>query len=175
MIRDPVGQLKLYANNLRDAVLYPVAGNNQGLFFRHEPPYVGWPVAILLLVGTATWLASLLRDRDARLGMWLFVPWLALSAGIATTIPLGGHRYLAISPFLALAAGSGLTTLVQWVVAVGCPSRHRLRVIATVVATGALAVLQVRWLFTRSGSSLPIVNSNGDRLGSRLASFPRRC
>ncbi len=145
LIYDPARQLGLYFANLGDALLYPVAGNNHG-FFRHEPPYVGWPLAILLVIGAATWVANMVRDRDARPIAWLVVPWLVLTAGIATTIPLAGHRYLVMTPVLARAAGSGLTALVHWIVAVERPSRHKLRVLATVVATGALAVLQVRWI-----------------------------
>jgi hypothetical protein len=143
---DPAGQLRIYGTNLRDALLYPWAGNNQG-FFRHEPPYFGWPLAILLEVGCAVWLASAVRMRSARPLAWLLVPWLLLVAGIGTTIPISGQRYLAIAPILALAAGSGIVLLARWMSGAlpSATSRLRLSVLLAATATALLVTTELRW------------------------------
>lgn len=104
---DPFGTLETYLPNLREAAFYPFAESNQGLF-RHESPYVGLPLAILLVAGAVALLTRWLRDRDIANAACLAIPWALLTAGIATTIPITGHRLLALTPVLALVAGSGV-------------------------------------------------------------------
>lgn len=107
---DPSGTLATYLPNLWEAVIYPLAGNNQGSF-RHEPPYFGLPLAILLVVGAVVLATRWLRGRELPGAACLLVPWGLLTAGIATTIPITGHRLLALTPLFALVCGSGLWRL----------------------------------------------------------------
>jgi hypothetical protein len=101
---------RLYLANLRDALVYPVAGNNLG-HFRHEPPYIGWPLTILLLAGVTILIRQALTYRNITAITVLFVPYLMLVAGIALTIPITGQRYLAVTPLLALVCGAGLVAM----------------------------------------------------------------
>jgi hypothetical protein len=67
LLDDPMGVLGVYIVNLRDGLMYPLAGNplagNMTGYFRHEPPCFGWATTILLLVGHSAHRAGQVHDR----------------------------------------------------------------------------------------------------------------
>lgn len=142
---EPGTLLPLFLGNLRQSLIFPLIGYND-LFFRHQAPFLGWPVAIALVVGVAVWINGLRRQRGLRIGAWLFVPWIVLALGIATTAPVQSQRFVAMMPFWLLAAGSGLVTVVRWLAALGLPAPNLARRMLIVAALLVISVVQLRWL-----------------------------
>jgi len=142
---DPSDVLHIYLDNLREAVFFPFV-SNQELFFRHPAPFLGWPMALLILVGVASWIAGLVREHAFRTGAWLAAPWLVLAFGVATTDPVQSQRFVAFTPIWMLAAGSGLVALARWVSAVSLPARAVVQHALLVGAIGALAFMNITWM-----------------------------
>lgn len=145
---DPVGSMRLYIPNLLDAVAYPLAGNDVG-HFRHDPPYIGWPLAILLIAGVVMLIRDAVMLRKVDAPVVLGVPYLLLAGGIAFTIPIAGQRYLALTPLLALVCGAGLVAIVDLVSRL-VPEGRRwgpvLPMALLLVTVSALGVANLRWL-----------------------------
>ncbi|HUG64313.1 MAG TPA: glycosyltransferase family 39 protein [Gaiellaceae bacterium] len=143
---DPGAVLELYVTNLRDSLFFPFFGNEQ-IFFRNPAPFLGWPMALLVAIGVSVWIAAaLLRKGGWRNGAWLFVPWVVLTLGVATTYPVQSQRFMALTPFWALAAGSGLVAIARWVTAVYRPAPIAAARIATVAAVALLALTNLAWI-----------------------------
>jgi hypothetical protein len=106
----PIETIRLYLPGLSDAIIYPFDGNGIG-HFRYGPPYFGWPLCILIAIGVVALLIRLYATRGLTAMPFLAIPWFLLTAGIATTIPISGQRYLALVPVFALIAGFGLWQL----------------------------------------------------------------
>jgi hypothetical protein len=143
---DPIGLLGDYIVNLRDGLMYPLAGNMTG-YFRHEPPYLGWATAILLLVGVSCWVSHIMRHRDTTVSAaMLLVPWVLLTAGIALTTPIAGQRLGAITPLFALAAGSGLVMVALWVLALRRPASRPLEPVVIGLILVTISLGNLRWM-----------------------------
>ncbi|HEV2128021.1 MAG TPA: glycosyltransferase family 39 protein [Thermomicrobiales bacterium] len=136
--------IQLFVENLRDAMLYPLVSNNSG-FFRRDPPYLGWSVGILLVIGLAVWLATWARRSDPTAIAVLLVPWLVLTAGVALTVPIQGQRLVALTPLFALAGGSGLVAVASWLQAMVRPPDARIGRLALAVALAVIGVSELRW------------------------------
>jgi hypothetical protein len=142
---DPSGVLRLFLANVRESLLFPLVDNTD-LFFRHAAPFVGWAVAVPIVVGIAAWIARIVHDRSARTAFWLLVPWIVLVLGVATTTPVQSQRFVAMIPFWCLAAGSGIAVLARWVTAIGMPRPATAARGMTVVALLALSVIHLDWM-----------------------------
>jgi hypothetical protein len=155
---DPTGVLRLFLTNVRESLLFPLIDNNY-LFFRHEAPFVGWAVAVPIVVGVAAWIARIMRERSARTAAWLLVPWTVLVLGVATTTPVQSQRFVSIIPFWCLAAGSGIVVIARWVATIGVPRPAIVARGLTVVALLALSFIHLDWMasedrqFTTFGDS----------------------
>ncbi|MGI8486867.1 MAG: hypothetical protein ACR2OU_21740, partial [Thermomicrobiales bacterium] len=107
-----------------DALLYPFFDRHSapyfphgGLFFRHDPPFLGWLVVPFVAIGFVCWGVWAIRglgQRDSRFDParprpeLLLIPWLVISAAIAQTESMESQRFLSITIVWALAAGTGL-------------------------------------------------------------------
>jgi len=110
-----------------NALLYPFIdrqagtyGAHGGIFFRHDPPFLGWLVAPFVMIGFVCWGVWAVRellDRRTRLNPSrprpeiLLLTWIVISAGISQTQGLESQRFLSMSIVWALAAGTGLIVL----------------------------------------------------------------
>lgn len=141
---DPGTVIPLYLDNLFDALMLPWVGNDY-FFFRHEAPFLRWPVAILIALGVAVWIDRVIRSRDISTIACLVTPWLMLAAGVALTTPVGAHRLMALTPFWALAAGSGLFVVARWLAAAWRPMARPIAATVIVVALLALSISELRW------------------------------
>jgi hypothetical protein len=135
----------LYLNNLRESVFFPFVENVR-IWFRHEAPFFGWPIAPLIAVGCAAWIAGLVQERNWRAGAWLVVPWGLLTLGLAATNPIESQRFMALAPLWMLMAGCGVVALVKWGTAVVAVTRPVAWRIATIAVVAALAVANLAWL-----------------------------
>lgn len=129
---------------VRDALLMPVIDNSH-LFYLHEAPFLGWPVALMLIAGLGVWLARLAERQMRRPVLWLIVPWAVIAGGIALTDSPQSQRAVALAPIWALAAGTGLVAILR-LVAAWMPRRARMLV--PFIALALLVILGVtafRW------------------------------
>ena len=141
----PVETIRLYLPNLWEAITYPATGGHVG-YFRHGPPYFGWPLCVLIGIGAITLLVRLARSRDISALACLAIPWALLTAGIATTVPISGQRFLALTPIFALVAGLGLRGLASHIAHLDS-SRLRLAPNAiTIHAHAVLTTAQLAWM-----------------------------
>jgi hypothetical protein len=140
----PVATTTLYLGNLRKSVLLPFT-ENLDIFYRHPAPFLGWPMAILLLAGVCWWLASMISSRAWRDAAWLLVPWGVLTIGAATTYPVQGQRFMAIAPIWSLLAGAGLVVLAQMAAAVAVRNRDVTWRMLAVGSIAVLATVNVTW------------------------------
>jgi hypothetical protein len=142
---EPGTMIRLFLDNLRETLLFPFVSYDD-LFFRHQAPFLGWPIAIAIVIGLATWIAGVVRDHAFQVGAWLFVPWIVLTLGVAMTTPIQSQRIVAMIPFWCLAAGSGFVALVRWLTLIGSPAPLVTRRILTAVALVALAATHLTWM-----------------------------
>jgi hypothetical protein len=141
----PVDTIRLYLPNLWKAIAYPFAGNDVG-YFRYGPPYFGWPLCILITIGTIALMISLYRSRDIAPLACLAIPWLLLTAGVATTYPIAGQRFLALTPVFAITAGLGLWSVVSIVTRFGSFRLRRWPEAIAVIAAAILAINHLTWI-----------------------------
>ena len=86
--RNEPGMLtRLFLDNLRETFLFPFISYDD-LFFRHQAPFLSWPIAVAIMIGLATWIAGIVREHTWQAGAWLFVPWVVLTLGVAITTPI---------------------------------------------------------------------------------------
>ncbi len=113
---------------VQNALLYPFIdrqtttyGVHGGIFFRHDPPFLGWFVAPFVMIGLVcwgVWAVCGLIDRQSRLNPARPRPevpiltWIVISAGISQTEGLESQRFLSMSIIWALAAGTGVIVLI---------------------------------------------------------------
>jgi len=141
---EPTDVLRLYLAHVREAVMFPLLGNDH-LFFRHEAPFLGWPVAILITIGVAVWIVRVARDHDIWTIACLFVPWVVLAGGVGLTTPIQNQRLMAVTPFLALAAGCGLFLVARWLATAFRPARIPVSSVAIAVVLVIVSVSDLRW------------------------------
>ncbi len=129
----------LYLDNVRESMFFPFVENVR-IWFRNEAPFFGWPVALLIAVGVAAWIAVLVRERAWREGAWLVVPWAFLTLGLAATNPIESQRFIALAPIWMLLAGCAVVALARWgtaVVTTLWPVAWRVATVGVVVAVAA--------------------------------------
>lgn len=140
----PWDTIRAFLERFRDALLMPIA-DNRYLFYLHEAPFLGWPVALLLLAGVGIWMARLAHHRSRRQVLWLIMPWGIIAAGIAATDVPQSQRAVALAPIWALAAGTGLVGLFHVITTrMRQPPRRSLALIAAVLVA-MLGVADIRW------------------------------
>ncbi|HMS89173.1 MAG TPA: glycosyltransferase family 39 protein [Acidimicrobiales bacterium] len=100
-------------------VLYPVLGQPGapiGHFFRHAAPFVGWVVALLVLVGLGLWgrwlVAGARGIGDRRRVELLVVGWLVAGVGVSQSKDMASQRLVGVAPLWTLVAGCGVVALV---------------------------------------------------------------
>lgn len=170
----PVETIRAYLPNLWNAIGYPATGGRDG-YFRHGPPYFGWPLCVLIGIGAITLLVRLRRSRDITAFACLVIPWALLTAGIATTVPISGQRFLALTPIFALVAGLGLWSLASLAPHVGS---SRLRLAPSAITILVLAILTASHLNWMASEDRQIENYGDLRtiaawdLGWRLSRDP---
>ena len=102
--------------HLPQGLLYPMRGQTDGVnsgFYRQGPPFLGWPVAVLVAIGFGLWIgwtvqALLHRGTPRYRPEGLLTVALVLSAGISQTVGMASQRYVAIIFVWALAAGTAV-------------------------------------------------------------------
>jgi hypothetical protein len=143
--RDDFGTtLRQVLDTLREAITFPY-GENVRIFYRNEAPFLGWPIALLIAIGAAGWLAGLARARDWRQGAWLVVPWAVLTLGLSTSSPLESQRFIALTPLWMLLAGCGAVTVARWVTAIGAAERAWAIRLVTAAIVAAVSVSSIAW------------------------------
>lgn len=105
--------VRLYGDQVREAVFLPVIANRH-IFYLHDAPFLGWPLALLMALGGAALLAATVRDRAWLRLAWLVVPWLVLTLGVAVSYPVESQRFVALVPLWMLLAGCGAVAVVRW-------------------------------------------------------------
>jgi 4-amino-4-deoxy-L-arabinose transferase-like glycosyltransferase len=160
---NPGGTIELYLANLRDAVLYPIAGYAQG-FYRHDAPLVGWPVALLLAAGGAALLVRMTRDRHVPTIACVVTPTVVILGGVALTVPLQSQRLLAMTPVWAIVAGAGLALVARWVGLGAKVGSIPLAQAALAVALAALVVGDLRWFASEDRQAV----TYGDYTGTAM-------
>lgn len=144
-LRDaPAEVTRLYLANLEESVLLPVS-ENMVLFYRHPMPFVGWPMAFLLVVGLAVWIVGVIRAGTWRRAAWFLVPWLVLTLGVAATHPVQGQRFMAMAPIWALLAGMGLVSIARWVSFLAMRQREVAWRVLVVGTVAVLAIVNLSW------------------------------
>lgn len=100
-------------------LLYPLLappGDPIDHFFRHPAPFLGWVVAVLVLVGLgrwARWLVDGVRGLgDRRRVEVLMSGWLVAGVGVSQSVNMASQRLVGVAPLWALAAGGGVVALV---------------------------------------------------------------
>ena len=144
--RDPVGAVE---SRLRDAAFMPLMGNH-AVFYQHDPPVIGWPVAWLLVLGVSGLLAAVLRTRRWQTAAWLVVPSVVLVGVLGQVDKVELHRFLLVVPIWTLVIGVGIVVLGRWLAALPIGRWSRLP-IAPAVVTGALMLLAISslgWVFS---------------------------
>ena len=112
-----------------DALLYPFFDRHSGpyyqhggIFFRHDPPFLGWLLVPFVAIGFVCWGVWAIRGlvyRETRIDLGrprpelLLIPWFVISAAIAQTESMESQRFLSITIVWALAAGTGLVVAVS--------------------------------------------------------------
>jgi len=136
---------ELYVSHLRETTMLPFI-ENWHLFFRHRAPFLGWPVALLVAVGCAAWIAGVFRSGRWRHGAWLFMLWVVLTLGVAVAHPVQSQRFVALSPFWMLAAGCGVVAIVRGATAHRLFDRNGARgfIVAGVIVS--MAVFNLLWM-----------------------------
>lgn len=134
-----------WLGRVTDALLYPVAGNDQG-FFRHDPPFIGWPLTLLVVAGVIAVTGRSIVRRDGRPLALLLVPYILLCAGIALTDPLMSQRFSAVIPLLAIVAGAGLAWLARLAAQVVPGGGEAARLVVALLVGVSIGVGNVRWL-----------------------------
>jgi hypothetical protein len=134
---------------LRTAAFRPFI-ENVTIFYRHEAPLVGWPEALLLVLGGAGLLAALVRTRSWQSLAWLVVPVLVLMGVLGAVDVVEAHRLLMVTPLWALVMGVGLVVVVRWVAAMplAVVSRAGLRRPLTIGAVALLVVANLPWVYS---------------------------
>lgn len=135
----------LYLANLRESIFLPFIENLR-IWFRNEAPFLGWPLALLIAIGCAAWIAGLVRARTWREGAWLAVPWGLLTFGLAATNPIESQRFMALGPLWMLLAGCGVVAVVRWVTAITATVRPVVWQATTIVTVAALAAANLAWI-----------------------------
>ncbi len=105
--------VRVYLDNLRETLFLPFI-ESWRLFYLHEAPFLGWPMATLVAIGCAAWGTGVLASRAWLAAAWLAVPWLVLTLGIAQSYPVQSQRFVGVAPIWMLLAGCGAVTAVRW-------------------------------------------------------------
>ncbi len=63
---EPGMLIRLFLDNLRETFLFPFISYDD-LFFRHQAPFLSWPIAIAIMIGLATCIAGIVREQTGRL------------------------------------------------------------------------------------------------------------
>ncbi len=136
-------------------LLYPVLGqpgHPVDHFFRHPAPFLGWVVAVLVLVGLglwARWLVAGVRGRGHRRRVEVLVSgWLVAGVGVSQSTNMASQRLVGVAPLWALAAGGGVVALVAVTRStlrslVGSARADRLQPLVAGVAVAGLVALGV--------------------------------
>lgn len=105
------------------ALAYPFADQTHGYagqiwtgFFKFGPPFLGWIVAPLVMLGVLDWIIACVRGvRDAQASRVspLLLTWLVLAVSVSQTQGIEAQRQLGIAVLWALAAGTGLVVAAQ--------------------------------------------------------------
>lgn len=166
LANDPAGTILLFLENARDTAMAPWIGtldDHVGHYTR-QPPLLGWPVAILLVVGIAACTVRVVRDRDVPVLACLAAPAALVTAGLALAFPVAAQRLVALTPLYALVAGCGLIAVARWAASLARPAG--VRVAGTVVATAlvALAGTDVRWFASEDRQ----IDTYGDYRGTMM-------
>ncbi len=145
-VTDPV---QAVLSRLKDAAFMPFLGNYV-VFYLHDPPLPGWPEALLLVLGGAGLLATLLRTRTWQVAAWLVVPEVVLIGVLGQVDVVEPHRLLMVTPIWALVMGVGVITVARWLGAVPLESWRRLPVAPAVMVASvvALVVLNLPWVYS---------------------------
>lgn len=112
-----------------DVLLYPFFDRHSGpyyqhggIFFRHDPPFLGWLVVPFVAIGFVCWGVWAIRGlvhRESRLEPGsprpelLLISWMVISAAIAQTESMESQRFLSLTIVWALAAGTGLVVAIS--------------------------------------------------------------
>jgi hypothetical protein len=137
--------LQRYGDQLREAVFLPVIANRH-IFYLHDAPFLGWPMAWLVMVGVAAWIATGVQTRAWSDMAWLAVPWTVLTLGVALSIPVQSQRFIGLVPIWMLLAGCGVVAVVRWVTALRVLDRWGTRWLVTAGAVLLLSVSSLSWM-----------------------------
>ncbi len=112
-----------------DAFLYPFFDRHSGpyyqhggIFFRHDPPFLGWLLVPFVAIGFVCWGVWMIRGlvyRESKIDLGrprpelLLIPWFVISSAIAQTESMESQRFLSITIVWALAAGTGLVVAIS--------------------------------------------------------------
>jgi hypothetical protein len=120
------------------------------IFYRHEAPLIGWPDALLLVLGGAGLLAALIRTRAWRTGAWLVVPVLVLMGVLGAVDVVDAHRLLMVTPIWALVIGVGVVLVAGWMSAMplAVVSRAPWRGPLTIGVVALLMVANLPWVYS---------------------------
>ena len=134
---------------LRSAAFRPFI-ENVVVFYRHEAPLIGWPDALLLVLGGAGLGAALIRTRAWRTVTWLVVPVLVLMGVLGAVDVVEAHRLLMVTPIWALVIGIGVVVLARWVVAIpiGWWSGRAVVMPVAMGLAGLLMVANLSWVYS---------------------------
>lgn len=137
------------SRRVREAAFMPL-NDNHVIFYRHDPPVIGWPEALLLVLGVAGLLATLLRMRNWQAAAWLVVPSIVLVGVLGQVDVVELHRFLLVMPVWALVIGVGVVIVARWLATVPVATWSRLPVAsATMVGVvGLLVLLNLSWVYS---------------------------
>lgn len=146
-----------------DALLYPFFDRHSGpyyqhdgIFFRQNPPFLGWLIVPFVAIGFVCWGVWAIRglvDRESRLDPGrprpelLLIPWLVISAAIAQTESMESQRFLSITIVWALAAGTGLVVAISALGPLLRRSRH-MQMVALLIALLGIGAWHANFYFS---------------------------
>ena len=155
--------LNVMLDQIRDAVQIPF-NTAVGGQYRGEPPFIGWPIALPLLIGLVIATARL---HKRRYGL-IVLPYWVIVAGMVTTVPpMATNRFVAATPLICVLAAIGIreiATLLQ----------SRLRAPSSVVWGTAAAVVAVMSIwslnyFFHDGNQVQIYSDPNTQIAEHLA------
>lgn len=100
--------IKLVGENVGRAALLPFDTAPLG-YYRGDPPFIGWPYALLFAVG----LIVLVRQMGRWASLSLLAQYGAIVVAVGLTIGYATSRYLVTAPLIALIAAIGIMSLAR--------------------------------------------------------------